>query len=57
MVRFLLVKVTAGGAFADDEAGKYEGEQRSRLQRDVRAGVREAQIRYYFEVFGSVAFP
>lgn len=51
------VLVWDGESFAEDDPGKYQGEQRLRLHVAVVPGTRRAQFRYYFEIFGDVELP
>lgn len=51
------VMIWQNGAWAVDQIGKYEGPQRIRLHAGVPPGADRARLRYYFEVFGEIAFP
>ncbi|MBM3462143.1 MAG: hypothetical protein FJX76_08595 [Armatimonadetes bacterium] len=51
------VEVFQDGAFQRDEACKYPGEQRLHLLVGARPGTVRLRFRYYFELFGEVAFP
>jgi hypothetical protein len=50
-------KIYANNAFVEDEVFKHAGPQRIQLHVGVKPGVDKLQFRYYFELFGNVAFP
>lgn len=55
--RVATVELWHDDAWHTDEGEKYPGEQRLKLLVGVPADTRAARLRYYFEVFGDLAFP